>query len=219
MTSSAGPGAEYRPRVAMIDYGSGNLRSVEKALELAGAEVVRVAEASRLPACAAVVLPGVGSFGDCARCLAERGLTEPLRQWLVDDRPYLGICLGYQILFQSSEESPGVEGLGHWSGRVVRFPSAPGLKVPHMGWNDLQWRSPDALFAGLDDPAYVFFVHSFFPVPEDDGLMTASSTHGVAFAAAAGRGRIRGVQFHPEKSQAIGRRILENFVRGLNPEI
>jgi imidazole glycerol-phosphate synthase subunit HisH len=219
MTSSAGPGAEFRPRVAMIDYGSGNLCSVKKALELAGAEVVRVADASQLSACAAVVLPGVGSFGDCARCLAERGLTEPLRQWLADDRPYLGICLGYQILFQCSEESPGVHGLGYWPGRVVRFPSAPGLKVPHMGWNDLQWRSPDTLFAGLDDPAYVFFVHSFFPVPEDEGLITASSTHGVAFAAAAGRGRVRGVQFHPEKSQATGRRMLENFVRGLNPGI
>jgi glutamine amidotransferase len=219
MTSSAGSGAEFRPRVAMIDYGSGNLRSVEKALELAGADVVRAADDSQLSACVAVVLPGVGSFGDCARCLAERGLTEPLRQWLADDRPYLGICLGYQILFQCSEESPGAEGLGYWPGRVVRFPAAPGLKVPHMGWNDLQWRAPDTLFAGLDDPAYVFFVHSFFPVPDDDSLITASSTHGVAFAAAAGRGRIRGVQFHPEKSQATGRRMLENFVRGLNPKI
>ena len=219
MTLSAGSGADGRPRVAMIDYGSGNLRSVEKALELAGADVVRAADASALSACAAVVLPGVGSFGDCARCLAARGLTEPLRQWLAADRPYLGICLGYQILFAGSEESPGVEGLGYWPGRVVRFPAAPGLKVPHMGWNDLQWRAPDTMFAGLDDPAFVVFVHSFFPVPEDDSLITAASTHGVTFAAAAGRGRVRGVQFHPEKSQATGRRMLENFVRGLSTEV
>jgi glutamine amidotransferase len=202
----------------MIDYGSGNLRSVEKALEQAGADVVRTAEADGLSGCAAVVLPGVGSFGDCARSLEERGLTGSLRQWLAEDRPYLGICLGYQILFERSEESPGVEGLGHWRGSVTRFPPAPGLKVPHMGWNDLQWRAPDALFAGLDDPTYVFFVHSFFPVPEDDGLITASSTHGVPFAAAAGRGNLRGVQFHPEKSQATGRRMLENFVRGLSTQ-
>ena len=203
------------PRVAMIDYGSGNLRSVEKALQRAGAEVVRCEDASGLGSCSAVVLPGVGSFGDCARSLRERGLTEPLRGWLAADRPYLGICLGYQILFESSTEAPGEQGLGHWRGEVVRFPSSPGLKVPHMGWNDLRWRTPDAVFAGLPDPAYVFFVHSYFPAPADASIVTATATHGVEFAAAAGRGNVRGMQFHPEKSQAAGLRFLENFVRGL----
>jgi glutamine amidotransferase len=204
-----------RPRVAMIDYGSGNLRSVEKALQHAGADVVSCDTPARMAECAAVVLPGVGSFGDCARCLDERGLTEPLRVWLAAGRPYLGICLGYQILFESSEESPGVQGLGYWPGNVVRFGNSPGLKVPHMGWNDLRWRSPDVLYAGIPDPVYVFFVHSFYPVPEDEKLVTASCTHGMKFAASCGRGKVRGVQFHPEKSQAVGLRILENFVREL----
>lgn len=209
----AGP----RPRVAMIDYGSGNLRSVEKALQHAGAEVVRCADPSLLDTCTAVVLPGVGSFGDCSRSLRERGLSSPLQQWLAADRPYLGICLGYQILFGTSEESPDEPGLAHWKGRVVRFPSAPGLKVPHMGWNTLDLRSPDPLFDGLPAPAHVFFVHSFYPAPDDPTLVTAATTHGVEFAAAAGRGNVRGVQFHPEKSQATGLRMVDNFVRGLTP--
>ena len=206
------------PRVAMIDYGSGNLRSVEKALQRAGAVVERCENAALLESFSAVVLPGVGSFGDCARSLQARGLTEPLREWLAADRPYLGICLGYQILFEGSEESPDEPGLGHWPGRVVRFPSQPGLKIPHMGWNDLRWRAPDTLFAGLPAPAYVFFVHSYFPLPSDPSIVTASSVHGVEFAAAARRSKVRGVQFHPEKSQATGLRMLENFVRGLHAE-
>jgi glutamine amidotransferase len=196
----------------MIDYGSGNLRSVEKALERVGADVVRCPDARGLNDCTAVVLPGVGSFGDCARSLDTRGLTAPLRDWLAAGRPYLGICLGYQILFEGSEEDPAAAGLGHWRGTVRRFPAQAGLKVPHMGWNDLRLQSPDPLFEGLPDPAWVFFVHSYFPVPGDASLVTASACHGVEFAAAAGRGAVRGVQFHPEKSQATGLRMLENFV-------
>lgn len=211
----AGAKPAGRPRVAMIDYGSGNLRSVEKALQQAGADVISCNGPDSIEECDAVVLPGVGSFGDCARSLNERGLTEPLRAWLAAGRPYLGICLGYQILFEKSEESPEVRGLGHWPGEVVRFRDKPGLKVPHMGWNDLRWRSSDALYAGLSDPAYVFFVHSFYPVPADEKLVTAVCTHGIEFAASCGRGKVRGVQFHPEKSQATGLRILENFVREL----
>ena len=206
------------PRVAMIDYGSGNLRSVEKALQHAGAEVVRAEDARGLSSCAAIVLPGVGSFGDCARSLQRRGLTGPLREWLAAGRPYLGICLGYQILFERSTEAPGEEGLGHWRGEVVRFPASPGLKVPHMGWNDLRWRHPESMFAGFTDPAYVFFVHSYYPVPADSDIVTATSVHGVEFAAAAGRSAVRGVQFHPEKSQSVGLRMLENFVNGLRGE-
>jgi glutamine amidotransferase len=199
-------------RLAMIDYGSGNLRSVEKALQHAGADVVRCESPELLGTCAAVVLPGVGSFGDCARSLDERGLARPLREWLAADRPYLGICLGYQILFQASEESPEARGLGHWPGRVVRFPARQNLKVPHMGWNKLEFRGRDPVFAGLPDPAFVYFVHSYYPVPDDEALVTARSTHGIPFAAACRRGRVRGVQFHPEKSQATGLRMLANFV-------
>ena len=202
-----------RPKIALIDYGSGNLRSVEKALLHAGAEVVRCESPSPIEACRAVVLPGVGSFGDCARSLEKTGMTDFLREWLSAGRPYLGICLGYQILFDESEESPGVRGLGHWRGRVVRFPVRHGLKVPHMGWNTLRWAAPDPVFAGLGESPSVYFVHSFFPAPDDQSLETAGTFHGVEFAAAAGRGKVRGMQFHPEKSQATGLRILENFVR------
>ena len=200
------------PRVAMIDYGSGNLRSVEKALQHAGAEVFRAESPEALAACAAVVLPGVGSFGDCARSLEERGLTAPLRAWLATDRPYLGICLGYQILFETSEESPEARGLAHWRGRVVKFPERPGLKVPHMGWNSLELRAHEPMFAVLPDPAFVYFVHSYYPQPDNTDLITAACTHGVPFPAACRRGNVRGVQFHPEKSQTTGLRMLENFV-------
>jgi len=203
------------PRIAVIDYGSGNLRSVEKALQKAGAEPVRCENPENIATCDAVVLPGVGSFGDCARSLEERGMTPVLREWMAADRPYLGICLGYQILFDSSEESPDARGLGHWPGRVVRFKEAPDHKVPHMGWNSLAWGSRDGIFSGVDDGAYVFFVHSFYPAPEDETLVTAWCDYGVRFAAAAARGRVHGVQFHPEKSQDVGLRILQNFVRSV----
>ena len=203
------------PRVAVIDYGSGNLRSVEKALQNAGAEPVRCADAESLAGSEAIVLPGVGSFGDCARSLDERGLTPVLREWLAADRPYLGICLGYQILFESSEESPGVDGLGIWKGKVLRFSPSPGRKVPHMGWNTLERGAPDAMFEGVPEPPCVFFVHSFYPAPAEDSLVTAWCDYGVRFAAAAARGHVHGVQFHPEKSQGTGLRILKNFVRGL----
>ena len=203
------------PRVAVIDYGSGNLRSVEKALQKAGAEPVRCAEAKSIADCNAIVLPGVGSFGDCARSLKERGLTAVLREWLAADRPYLGICLGYQILFEASEESPDARGLGHWPGSVVRFQEVPGRKVPHMGWNSLAWGAKDEIFTGIPDRAYVFFVHSFYPAPKEEALVTAWCDYGVRFAAAAARGRVHGVQFHPEKSQDVGLRILENFVQNI----
>ena len=206
------------PRIAVIDYGSGNLRSVEKALQKAGAEPVRCENPEKIATCDAVVLPGVGSFGDCVRSLEERGITPVLREWLAADRPYLGICLGYQILFDSSEESPDARGLGHWPGKVVRFEESPGRKVPHMGWNNLSWGAKDGLFDGIPDGAYVFFVHSFYPAPADETIVTAWCDYGVKFAAAAARGRVHGVQFHPEKSQEVGLRILENFVRQVRGE-
>lgn len=199
-------------RIALIDYGSGNLRSVEKALQRAGAAVQTCREPAGLETCDAVVLPGVGSFGDCARNLREQGLWEPLNAWLREGRPYLGICLGYQILFEGSEECPGERGFGHFAGRVVRFPAAAGLKVPHMGWNDLHYGAPDPMFSALPPEPYVFFVHSYFPRPEDEDMVTAWTDYGVRFAAAAARGRVHGVQFHPEKSQSVGLAMLRGFL-------
>ncbi|MFZ4774302.1 MAG: imidazole glycerol phosphate synthase subunit HisH [Terrimicrobiaceae bacterium] len=199
--------------IGVVDYGSGNLRSVCKALEAAGAVTTLVSEASQLGSLDAVVVPGVGSFGDCASNLRATGLWEPLRDWIKADRPYLGICLGYQLLFDSSEESPDVEGLGVLPGTVVRF-SDEKLKVPHMGWNTLSgMRGP--LFQGLPEETSFYFVHSYYPVPADPSLAASICEYGIPFAASISRGALHATQFHPEKSQAAGLAVLRNFLTTL----
>jgi glutamine amidotransferase len=172
-----------------------------------------VAEASQLAGCDAVVVPGVGSFGDCAENLRATGLWDPLRNWIVMGRPYLGICLGYQLLFESSEESPGVAGLGVLPGTVVRF-SNNGLKVPHMGWNSVSNLS-GPLFQGLPEDVAFYFVHSFFPAPDDPGLASSTCEYGQSFAASISRGPLHATQFHPEKSQGAGLAVLRNFLSTL----
>jgi len=201
------------PKVGLVDYGSGNLRSVGKALEAAGATVPLIRTAEELETLDAVVVPGVGSFGDCARNLRSTGLWEPLKAWVHAGRPYLGICLGYQLLFESSEESPGVEGLGVLPGRVVRFP-AGALKVPHMGWNTLE-NARGPLYQGLGEAPSFYFVHSFYPVPADSAAISASCTYGGTFAASVSTGALHATQFHPEKSQATGLALLRNFLASL----
>jgi glutamine amidotransferase len=198
--------------LALIDYGSGNIRSVMNALRHEGAPVELISDPARLADADAVVLPGVGAFGDCVRGLESRGLWEPLREWLAADKPFLGICVGYQMLFESSEESPEARGFGFFAGKVKRF-TTPGLKVPQIGWNQLDLAAPaHSLWSGLPPQPQVYFVHSFYPEPAEDSEVTARTTYGVSFAAAAARGRVAAVQFHPEKSQAVGLRILRNFV-------
>lgn len=205
-----------KPTVGLIDYGRGNLRSVRKALEKEGAVVQTVTRPEELQSPGAMVLPGVGAFGDCVRNLKNRDLWVPIREWLRADRPFLGICLGYQVLFESSEESPGVEGLGHFRGKVCRFSSST-LKIPHMGWNTLSFTQPQhPLWQGLPKDPYVFFVHSYFPVPEDPALVSSEAFYGESFAASVAKGRTAAVQFHPEKSQAVGLRILSNFIASLS---
>lgn len=199
--------------IALIDYGSGNLRSVSKALEHEGARVSLVDSPEGLSGVKAVVLPGVGSFGDCVRNLQQRSLWEPLRDWLKADRPFLGICLGYQMLFESSEESPEIPGFGFFKGRVKRF-SDHGLKIPHMGWNTLQLRE-HPLWKGLPENPYFFFVHSFYPQPEEDSIITSTATYGDTFAASVARGRVAAMQFHPEKSQTVGLKVLRNFIESV----
>lgn len=199
--------------IALLDYGSGNLRSVQKALAKVGAEVELVSSPEKLAAAQAVVLPGVGAFGDCARNLRSRGLWEPVQKWLAGGKPFLGICVGYQLLFESSEETPGVAGLGYFKGAVRRF-STPGLKVPQIGWNTLSTQS-SPLWTGLPANPFVFFVHSYFPQPEDSGIISAEAEYGETFAAAVSAGPVQAVQFHPEKSQANGLRILQNFVAAI----
>jgi len=199
--------------IGVVDYGSGNLRSVCKALEAAGARAELVSKPPGLDGVDAVVVPGVGAFGDCASNLRATGLWDPLREWIGAGRPYLGICLGYQLLFESSEESPGVAGLGVLPGRVVRF-SQGGLKVPHMGWNTLAGlRGP--LYQGLPGEISAYFVHSFYPVPEQPRLASSTCEYGVRFAASISRGPLHATQFHPEKSQAAGLAILRGFLTTL----
>jgi imidazole glycerol-phosphate synthase subunit HisH len=197
--------------VALIDYGSGNVRSVFNALNFLGADANLTDDPEEIKSAARVILPGVGAFGDCVRGLKERGLWETTRDCLSDGRPFLGICVGYQMLFEESEESPGVEGLGFFRGKVRRF-STPGLKVPQIGWNELEV-SPHPLWANLGPHPHVYFVHSYYCDPQDRSLTTARCTYGEPFAAAAACGPVCGVQFHPEKSQDTGLRILGNFLQ------
>lgn len=200
--------------IALIDYGSGNLRSVSKALEREGADVKLVDTPAGLEAANAMVLPGVGAFGDCVRNLRERQLWEPIHEWLSSGRPFLGICLGYQLLFESSEETPGVSGFGYFKGTVRRFQDET-LKIPHMGWNSLD-RNQHVLWKGLPEKPYVFFVHSYYPVPEDESIITSRTTYGETFAASVARDNVAAVQFHPEKSQDIGLTILRNFIQTIS---
>ena len=205
------------PVLGLVDYGSGNLRSVQRALEHAGGTCVLARSTTEAQKCDALVVPGVGSFGDCARQLREAGLWDFLREWLAADRPYLGICLGYQLLFESSEESPGVGGLGALKGEVVHFPKAAGLKIPHMGWNQLHITSPsDRLMKGFGQNPDFYFVHSYYPVPEDHSAVTSTCNYGVEFAASVSRGNLSAVQFHPEKSQELGLSMLRNFITSLD---
>ena len=203
--------------IALIDYGSGNIRSVLNALQHEGAEVRLVSTVEALAEADAVVLPGVGAFGDCVRGLQSRALWEPMREWLGSGKPFLGICVGYQLLFDGSEESPGVRGFGFFEGEVKRF-TDPALKVPQIGWNSLELAAPDhLLWQGLPAESHVYFVHSYFPQPRDAAVVTAWTTYGERFAAACARDNVSAVQFHPEKSQGVGLRMLRNFVESAAP--
>lgn len=199
--------------VALIDYGAGNLRSVANALNGLGITPRIVAEAADLEGTTHLVLPGVGSFGDCMARLEERGLVTALRERIAAGTPYFGICLGYQILFEESEETPGVAGLGIFPGKVTRFQEQPGLKIPHMGWNSVVPTTPESgLWNGLGAEPYFYYVHSYFPVPADPSIIAAATTYGAdTFAGAIQSGAIFACQFHPEKSQNAGIRLLRNF--------
>lgn len=197
-------------KIAIIDYGVGNLYSVEKAFARLGADAVVTSDEAAILGAAKVVLPGVGAFGDCMCNLKEYGLEGAVRAVAAKGTPLLGICVGLQILFAGSEEDPDVPGLGIFPGMVRRI-AAPGLKVPHMGWNSLDFAGPSPLFAGLEANPYVYFVHSFHAVPDDPATVTARTVYGGPVTAAVGRGNVQAVQFHPEKSGDAGLKILANF--------
>ena len=196
--------------IAIIDYGAGNLQSVEKALRHLGCQCQITADPGELAAAQAAVLPGVGAFGDAMGQLRARGLEEPIRQFVSSGKPFLGICLGLQILFEESEESPGVKGLGLLRGRVLRLPKESGLKIPHIGWNSLAVRKPGGLFAGVEGEPYVYFVHSYYLRAEED-VVTATAEYGTTIHAAVQKGNLLACQFHPEKSGQVGLSLLENF--------
>lgn len=199
--------------LAVIDYGAGNLRSVLHALNHLGAKNVQlVQKAEDLHGAERILLPGVGAFGAGMQQLHAQGLIEPLREVLAAGLPYLGICLGMQFLFETSDEMGDHVGLGVLPGKVTRFPAFDDLKVPHMGWNQLRMERPSPLMDGLKDESYAYFVHSYYctPAQPEDTLITVD--YGIPFCAAVQRGNIYGVQFHPEKSQQTGLRILRNFL-------
>jgi imidazole glycerol-phosphate synthase subunit HisH len=200
--------------IALIDYGSGNLRSVAKALQHEGADVQLVSTPEPLADASAVVLPGVGAFGDCVSNLRQRNLWQPMMDWLDSGKPFLGVCVGLQMLFESSEEAPGVQGLGYFKGSVKRF-SASQLKVPQIGWNSLHLTQPaHPLWQGLGEKPFFYFVHSYFAQPEEESIITATADYGSPFAAGVAKDNVAAVQFHPEKSQEAGLTLLRNFVAG-----
>lgn len=201
-------------KIALVDYGAGNLHSVANCLRAIGVEPELASAPDGLVGATHLILPGVGSFGDCMGQLARRGLVEPIRDWVAADKPYLGICLGYQILFDSSEESPGVDGLGLIAGKVRRFREQPGLKIPHMGWNAAKPVSPGkGMWQSLGHAPFFYFVHSYFPAPDDSAVIAAETDYGAErFAAAVERGSLLACQFHPEKSQEAGVRLIRNFL-------
>jgi glutamine amidotransferase len=199
--------------IAIVDYGVGNLRSVQKALERVGATAVVSADPATLDAAHGIVLPGVGAFGDGMAQLRARHLVEPVLRQVGQGKPFLGICLGMQLLFDESEEMGLHQGLGLLPGRVVRFPEGD-LKVPHIGWNELHLagaRPEMEILSGIAPGAHAYFVHSYYVAPAEPTDVLATTDYGLEFASVVGRGQIFGAQFHPEKSQDVGLRLLENF--------
>lgn len=206
----------HPPLLGVLDYGAGNLRSVLNAFRALGRSAALVEKPADFERINLLVFPGQGAFGDSVRILRQRDLWRPLQEWLAARRPYLGICLGYQLLFEGSEESPGVPGLGVAAGTVRRFDASSGLKIPHMGWNRVQWKvDQQTWWRGLPNPAHLYFVHSYYPRLEEPGEALCLTEYGVTFAAGIARPNLLAVQFHPEKSQSIGLALLRNAVANL----
>jgi glutamine amidotransferase len=195
--------------IAIVDYGMGNLRSVQRAFEHVGAEVIVTAHRETIASASAVVLPGVGAFGKAMSNLERAGLTDVIRQVIAQGRPFLGICLGLQLLFEESEEMGQHRGLGVFGGQVKRF--EVDLKVPQIGWNQIHIQRPGPLLEGVADGSYAYFVHSYYVAPTDPEIVLATTDYEIDYASIVGQDNVFGIQFHPEKSQAVGLRILRNF--------
>ncbi len=202
--------------IAIIDYDAGNIKSVENALVRLGEEPVVTRNPGEISGADGVILPGVGSFGDAMKRLESYGLVETIVQVAERRIPFLGICLGLQLMFESSEESPGIKGLGLLPGRILRIPDEGGLKVPHMGWNSLKYPHPGRLFRGVPQDSYVYFVHSYYLRAEEESIVTAATDYGTLIHASVEKNNIFACQFHPEKSSGVGMQILRNFVSIVN---
>ena len=203
--------------ISIIDYGAGNLRSVKRAFEKLGFNPLITSKHQDIAKSNFLILPGVGAFGSAIDNLKQLNLINPIKDYIASGRPFLGICIGLQVLFDSSEEAPGVEGLGVFSGTVKKFNFSNlsvdnRLKIPHMGWNQLQYKLPEPIFSELPDNPFVYFVHSYFVAPTDKSIIVATTEYGFPFAAAIKKDNVTAVQFHPEKSGQIGLQILRNIV-------
>lgn len=199
--------------IAIIDYDAGNLKSVEKALLALGEDVLVTRDREKLLAADKVILPGVGNFGDAMEKLKSYGLVSVIHELAEMGKPFLGICLGLQLLFERSDEAPGVEGLGILKGEIVRIPDGEELKVPHIGWNSLHLQNDGRLFRNLPEEPYVYFVHSYYLKAEEPEIVKATTEYGVTIDASVEQGNVFACQFHPEKSSRVGLKILENFAK------
>lgn len=197
--------------VAIIDYGAGNLSSVKKALDYLGAENEITQDRDKILSASHVILPGVGSFGDAMDSMRERGLVDTVKEAAMT-KPFLGICLGLQLLFEGSEESPDTEGLGILKGKIVSIPKDKGLKVPHIGWNSVNLKQQVGIFSNIDDESYFYFVHSFYLKDADEDVVAATTEYGVTIQCAVQRDNLCATQFHPEKSSKAGLKLLKNFI-------
>lgn len=202
--------------IAIIDYDAGNIKSVEKAMAWLGEKAAVTRNPREILGADGVILPGVGAFGDAMERLESYGLVDTITQAAERRIPFLGICLGMQLLFESSEESPGVKGLGLLPGKILRIPDEGGLKVPHMGWNSLKFPHPGRLYKGLAQDSYVYFVHSYYLRAEEENIVKATTEYGTLIHASVERDNIFACQFHPEKSSGVGMRILQNFISVVN---
>ena len=198
--------------IALIDYDAGNIKSVEKAMQLLGQDVTITRDRETILQADKVILPGVGAFGDAMGKIRQYGLEEVIGEVVDQKTPFLGICLGLQLLFERSDETPGVEGLGILKGEILRIPDKEGLKIPHMGWNSLKFQNQGRLFANLPEEPYVYFVHSYYLRAADEGIVTATTEYSTHIHASVEKDNVFACQFHPEKSSDVGIQILKNFV-------
>ena len=198
--------------IAIIDYDAGNIKSVEKAVLSLGEKAVITRNARTILSADGVILPGVGAFGDAMEKLHSYGLVDVIHECVKKEIPFLGICLGLQLMFESSEESPEVEGLHLLDGKILRIPAGPGLKIPHIGWNNLHFPNKSRLFREIPEDSYVYFVHSYYLAAEDEQIVAATTEYGTLIHASVEKGNVFACQFHPEKSSDVGLKILQNFI-------